>query len=80
MGAGTFFVIIFAAAILLLLAIKVIADFVVPFSKETRYIKMEMHRATSESEYKYWKRALKNHYLGLFGLRSKDKSKHKNKK
>ncbi len=71
MSAGTFFVIIFAIAVLLLLAIKVISEFIVPFSKETRYIKMEMHRATSESEYNYWKKALKNHYLGLFGLSTK---------
>ena len=34
-----------------------------PFSEGGRYIKAEMHRAYTESEYRYWKRELKKLYI-----------------
>lgn len=48
----------------LLLAIK-FAEFIARFNRETKYIIMEINRATDSDEYRYWRRELRYHYLCL---------------
>lgn len=39
---------------------------IIPLMEERRYIKMEMKRADSEQEYRYWKRELRGVYMRRF--------------
>ena len=48
-----------------LLIVFMLAKFFTRFNRDTRYIVAEMNRATEQSEYRYWRRELRCHYLYL---------------
>ena len=48
----------------LLLAFK-FAEFIARFNRETKYIIMEINRASDSDEYRYWRRELQCHYICL---------------
>ena len=56
--------IVLTVSAFLLLAIK-FAEFIARFNRETKYIIMEINRATDSDEYRYWRRELRCHYLCL---------------
>ena len=56
--------IVLTVSAFLLLAIK-FAEFIARFNWETKYIIMEINRATDSDEYRYWRRELRCHYLCL---------------
>ena len=51
---------ILLAPLIVLCVAAVYMNIIRPFSEGRRYIKAEIHRSYNESEYRYWKRELKN--------------------
>ena len=62
-GAVITLIILVVFAFLLLVA--KFTEFIVRFNQETKYIIMEINRATDSDEYRYWRRELRCHYLCL---------------
>ena len=56
--------IVLTVSAFLLLAIK-FAEFIARFNRETKYIIMEINRASDSDEYRYWRRELQCHYICL---------------
>lgn len=47
------------------LVLYIYVDVIIPFNKTHEYIKMEMNRSCSRSEYKYWKKEMRKLYVQL---------------
>ena len=62
-GAVITLIILVVFAFLLLVA--KFTEFIVRFNQETKYIVMEINRASDHNEYRYWRRELRCHYLCL---------------
>ena len=62
-GAVITLIILVVFAFLLLVA--KFMEFIVRFNQETKYIVMEINRASDHNEYRYWRRELRCHYLCL---------------